>query len=206
MRLILTMIVSLTVCLPDAVATGGDNLFDALAGKIGASYVEIAYAYSSTLSGVPVYGEGQLQLQGTSYRHESSGLEVICDGESVWISDKLSKEMVIETAGDSSLPADPATMLVNLATAFKIKDIKKTGEGSYEYLILPVNSIGIRECRLTISGSSASPKLENASFTTSDAVVFNISIKSMTFSAQLRQASFFKPEERTSSWVVTDLR
>ena len=128
------MIVSLTVCLPDAVATGGDNLFDALAGKIGASYVEIAYTYSSTLSGVPVYGEGQLQLQGTSYRHESSGLEVICDGESVWISDKLSKEMLIETAGESSLPADPATMLVNLATAFKIKDIKKEYLGTIKDL------------------------------------------------------------------------
>lgn len=200
------MIMSLTVFLPEAMATGGDNLFEALAGKVGANYVEISYTYSSTLSGVPVYGDGLLQLQGTSYRHESSGMEVICDGESVWISDNLSKEMVIEAAGDSSLPADPATMLVNLTSAFKIKEVKKTGEGSFEYLLLPVNTIGIRECRLTISGSSANPKLETASFTTSDAVVFNISIKSMTFSAQLRQASFFKPEERTSSWVVTDLR
>lgn len=62
----------------------------------------MGFTYSLDTESAKVVGNGDLQVQGTSYHMTGNGLEVFCDGKSSWIIDDSSMEVVIEPASDGA--------------------------------------------------------------------------------------------------------
>ena len=192
------------------VSAQGQELYESFVNSLATSFVSVSYEYETEVSGVKVVGEGNLFLQGQSYRYNADGLTVCSDSRSIWIADQAAREMVIESVDESSLGVNPATLLVNLARAFTLKSMKKAGDGVFVYHLLPAISFGIRECSVTLATSGAqsstAPVLKKASFITDDGTEFILVIKSATFEEPSRSSEFFMPAKMGSDWVVTDLR
>ena len=194
------------------VSAQGQELYESFVNSLATSFVSVSYEYETEVSGVKVVGEGNLFLQGQSYRYNAEGLTVCSDSRSIWIADQAAREMVIESVDESSLGVNPAILLVNLARAFTLKSMNKAGDGVFVYHLLPAISFGIRECSVTLAtsethaSSSAVPVLRKASFITDDGTEFILVIKSATFEEPSRSSEFFMPAKMGSDWVVTDLR
>ncbi|MGM9786620.1 MAG: outer membrane lipoprotein carrier protein LolA [Candidatus Cryptobacteroides sp.] len=206
-NILLTAALCLMASLQAAGQNMQDDLFKAFAQKVSSSFTSVSYQYGSTISGALLSGEGLLEIQGLCYRNETSGLEVLCDGVSLWTADTQSREMVIETAGESASPlADPVLLLMDIEESFTVSSTRKTGDGLHEYHLLPSISCGVKECVLFLSGSISEPLPVKGHILNNDGNVFEITFTSVSFSSELKPVSHFRPSNIGNDWVVTDLR
>ena len=68
-------------------------------------------------------GKGTLVFNGQSYRFSGSGMQVYCDGTTVWTVDTKAKEVYVDSAGSTnSLLADPGKALEYVTTLHSDKD------------------------------------------------------------------------------------
>jgi len=158
-------------------------------------------------------GNAVVSFQDEAYRLSADGLEIYCDGKSVWTLDNISKEVIIEPVTDDGedFIRNPASLFLGLKDNFKVTDISEGGHmrepdvKDVVYTLVPVVECGMDECQIQIKKNG---DLYHGSFIMSAGQIdiVRILVNSITRSAK-RDIGYFRPAQSfDSSWIVTDLR
>lgn len=182
-------------------------VLDALYEKMSDSAVSMDYSYTLQNSGFRTVGDGNVIVQDSSYVMKGNGLQINCEGKTMWIIDPEGKEVVIQPAseGEHAYMDNPALLFVNLPSAFNVDGIKRNGD-VYTYVLSPKVSCGIVDAEVDLV-SGTQPMISGARFSLSDGGELDIKIKSMTFSEKKPLTSFYYDVSGLDqSWLITDLR
>lgn len=158
-------------------------------------------------------GNAVVSFQDEAYRLSADGLEIYCDGKSVWTLDNISKELIIEPVTDDGegFIRNPASLFLGLKDNFKVTDISEGGHmrepdvKDVVYTLVPVVECGMDECQIQIKKNG---DLYHGSFIMSAGQIdiVRILVNSITRSAK-KDIGYFRPAQSfDSSWIVTDLR
>lgn len=158
-------------------------------------------------------GNAVVSFQDEAYRLSADGLEIYCDGKSVWTLDNISKEVIIEPVTDDGedFIRNPASLFLGLKDNFKVTDISEGGHmrepdvKDVVYTLVPVVECGMDECQIQIKKNG---DLYHGSFIMSAGQIdiVRILVNSITRSAK-KDIGYFRPAQSfDSSWIVTDLR
>jgi outer membrane lipoprotein-sorting protein len=172
------------------------------------SCVEFDMSYSIRMSGVKLDGKGVLELQGDSWILVGNGMEIRCDGKTLWTVDPESKEVVIDSLSDditAGIITNPAVMLINLRELFSVREVLPTKEGrSLIYTLYPKAESEVSFVNMEILKGDSSLKQLTFSLEDGTSAVVNIS---STKSGKKKPAEYFsRSVNYDSSWIVTDLR
>ena len=172
------------------------------------SCVEFDMSYSIRMSGVKLDGKGVLELQGDSWILVGNGMEIRCDGKTLWTVDPESKEVVIDSLSDditAGIITNPAVMLINLRELFNLRVVLPTKEGkSLIYTLYPKAESEVSFVNMEILKGDSSLKQLTFSLEDGTSAVVNIS---STKSGKKKPAEYFsRSVNYDSSWIVTDLR
>lgn len=172
------------------------------------SCVEFDMSYSIRMSGVKLDGKGVLELQGDSWILVGNGMEIRCDGKTLWTVDPESKEVVIDSLSDditAGIITNPAVMLINLRELFSLREVLTTKEGkSLIYTLYPKAESEVSFVNMEILKGDSSLKQLTFSLEDGTSAVVNIS---STKSGKKKPAEYFsRSVNYDSSWIVTDLR
>ena len=172
------------------------------------SCVEFDMSYSIRMSGVKLDGKGVLELQGDSWILVGNGMEIRCDGKTLWTVDPESKEVVVDSLSDditAGIITNPAVMLINLRELFSLREVLPTKEGkSLIYTLYPKAESEVSFVNMEILKGDSSLKQLTFSMEDGTSAVVNIS---STKSGKKKPAEYFsRSVNYDSSWIVTDLR
>ena len=183
-----------------------DGPVDRLYKSLSSSFVEIVYNYSAEVKGVRIVGNGTLQVQGEMWHNNGNGLEMWCDGSTVWTADHSLKEAVIEPVyEDESIASNPALMFVRMQDMFKVVNSLDSKDGkAVIYILKPVEDAPVEYFNVEVRKSDST--IRSASFAMDDGSAVQINVQSMSVKEK-RSATAFRPSQIfDSSWVVTDMR
>ena len=183
-----------------------DGPVDRLYRSLSSSFVEIVYTYSAEVQGVKIVGNGTLQIQGNMWHNDGNGLEMWCDGSTVWTADHSLKEAVIEPVyEDESIVSNPALMFVRMPDMFKVvKSLDSKDGKAVIYVLKPIEDAPIEYFNVEIMKSDSS--IRSGSFALEDGSAVQIKVQSMSVKEK-RSVTAFRPSQIfDSSWVVSDLR
>lgn len=183
-----------------------DGPVERLYRSLSSSFVEIEYTYSAEVKGLKVIGNGTLQIQGKMWHNDGNGLEMWCDGSTVWTADHSLKEAVIEPVyEEESIASNPALMFVRMPDMFKVvKSLDSKDGKAVIYILKPVEDAPVEYFNVEIIKSDSS--IRSGSFSLDDGSAVQIDVQSMSVKEK-RSATAFRPSQIfDSSWVVTDLR
>ena len=159
--------------------------------------------YSIESDVVPVKGQCEIEFQDTSYKMKGGGLEIFCDGASVWILDSGLMEAVIEPVSDDShtYMSNPALLFRDMDQMFSVSGSSSAGS-VMRYLLSAKKPCGVRTAVLDIDTNAV---LQKAEFTMDNDCVIKIDVK-LVNALPKKENSAFAPGKISSEWVVTDLR
>lgn len=186
--------------------------------KAAVSRVAFGYTYAMKSSNGKVQGAGSVVMQGNAFRMKGDGLEMWCDGKTLWTVDRASREVVISPVDDSGdgFAANPALLVVSVDKAFdevdsatgKFKDspARVSVLKPKERLDAVPAETEITQLKLYFAGSGL--HLIGVEITVEDGSVTVFDIAGMKFDEKSESADEFRFDERSldSSYVVTDLR
>ena len=203
-------IITVLLCLSAGVLSAqGTGSLSSLYEKMTSSATSMDYSYSLLpSSGMKMTGDGSVTVQGNAYVMDANGLEMYCDGRTVWVVDLEGKEILMETPaeGENAYLDNPALLFVNMDEVFRIDGFRENGN-AVTYLLSSKVESGVRTASITLDGSRNDPVITSATFYLSDDSRLDIKIKSMTFSQKKPLTSFFYDiSNLDSSWLITDLR
>lgn len=184
-----------------------DGLIDRLYSRFSSSCIELDYSYVTRMSGVRMEGQGLLQVQGDMWRNTGNGIEIWCDGKTVWTVDPVAEEVIIESVspdtGDGLV--NPVLMFIDMNEHFNVtKELSGNDGKTVIYVLEPKSDMGIEFFNVELLESDAS--IRSGSFAMEDGNEVKISVASMK-SVENKSATFFRPSQKfDSSWIVTDLR
>ena len=207
MKKISILLIVLLHSFAGALQAQGNAGLNSLYSKMAASCVSMDYSFTMNASGVKAVGNGSVMVQDSAYDMTGNGLQVICDGKTMWIVDPDGKEVIIESPsqGEQAYLDNPALLFVNLSEAFKVDGVRENG-GVSTYVLSPMVPCGIKAATVSVT-SGNSPVISSAHFLLSDGGEMDIKIKSMTFSEKKPLTSFFYDVSGLDqSWLITDLR
>ena len=193
----------MAVMLPMGASAQNTSLLNRLYDTFASDCVILDCTYTISASGITSKGECQVQIQGTAYIMSGSGLEIFCDGETVWILDSAAKEAVIEPVSDDAMSymTNPALLFKDMDKVFTMAGSFQTSEGT-RYQLKANDACGIKNAVLHIGNDAA---LRDAEFTLDDDSVIKIQVSSEKVSA-LKPIENFRPASFSSEWIVTDFR
>lgn len=172
------------------------------------SCVEFDMSYSIRMSGVKLDGKGVLELQGDSWILVGNGMEIRCDGKTLWTVDPESKEVVIDSLSDditAGIITNPAVMLINLRELFNLREVLPTKEGqSLIYTLYPKAESEVSFVNMEILKGDSS--LKQLTFSLEDGTSAVVNISSMKSGKKKPAEYFSRSVNYDSSWIVTDLR
>jgi outer membrane lipoprotein-sorting protein len=172
------------------------------------SCVEFDMSYSIRMSGVKLDGKGVLELQGDSWILVGNGMEIRCDGKTLWTVDPESKEVVIGSLSDditAGIITNPAVMLINLRELFSLREVLPTKEGkSLIYTLYPKAESEVSFVNMEILKGDSS--LKQLTFSLEDGTSAVVNISSMKSGKKKLAEYFSRSVNYDSSWIVTDLR
>lgn len=177
--------------------------FDALYDKMSASSVKMEYSYDFRQSTkTKITGKAVITVQDSSYVMNGNGLEVFCDGKTVWTVDVSAKEVVIDALIPGNVDiSNPARLFGMLKDCFSITESIVSSAG-VTYVLVPVKPCGINACMVRISGG----KLSGASFDI-DGGELTVEVESMSFGEKLSADKFcFDVTDLPADYIITDLR
>ena len=176
-----------------------ERLYDTFANNC----IALDCTYSVESDVVPVKGQCEIEFQDTSYKMKGSGLEIFCDGASVWILDSSLMEAVIEPVSDDShtYMSNPALLFRDMDQMFSVSGSSSAGS-VMRYRLSAQKPCGVRTAVLDIDTDAV---LQKAEFTMDNDCVIKIDVKSVTVMPK-QENSAFTPGKISSEWVVTDLR
>lgn len=172
------------------------------------SCVEFDMSYSIRMSGVKLDGKGVLELQGDSWILAGNGMEIRCDGKTLWTVDPESKEVVIDSLSDdvtAGIIINPAVMLINMRELFSLREVLPTKEGkSLIYTLYPKAESEVSFVNMEILKGDSS--LKQFTFSLDDGTSAVVNIYSMKSGKKKPAEYFSRSVNYDSSWIVTDLR
>ena len=176
-----------------------ERLYDTFANNC----IALDCTYSIESDVVPVKGQCKIEFQDTSYKMKGSGLEIFCDGASVWILDAGVMEAVIEPVSDDShtYMSNPALLFRDMDQMFSVSGSSSAGS-VMRYRLSAQKPCGVRTAVLDIDTDAV---LQKAEFTMDNDCVIKIDVKSVAVMPK-QENSAFTPGKISSEWVVTDLR
>lgn len=176
-----------------------ERLYDTFANNC----IALDCTYSVESDVVPVKGQCEIEFQDTSYKMKGGGLEIFCDGASVWILDSGLMEAVIEPVSDDShtYMSNPALLFRDMDQMFSVSGSSSAGS-VMRYRLSAQKPCGVRTAVLDIDTDAV---LQKAEFTMDNDCVIKIDVKSVTVMPK-QENSAFTPGKISSEWVVTDLR
>lgn len=184
-------------------------------GKVSSSLVSFDYSFTMPTGKGKVTGSGTVKVQGASFFVDGNGLELWCDGKTLWTVDRISEEAMVEYVDDSynGYATNPALMVSSLGDAFREESFgasKFAGKAVDASVLSPVHkgksSYDIAGLKLYFrKGTSV---LVGAEMTLNDGSVSDFNISGLKFEASGESKESFRFDEKTleSSYVVTDLR
>ena len=174
--------------------------------RISGGCVSFRYSFviKTLSSSGKVTGEGSVLMQGASYHLQGNGMEVWCDGNSVWTADLSSKEVVIEPATEDVL-VNPALILSDLPRHFSWQSAYREGTFSSQpsrvFLLKPLSKSDMQSLELFFD--SRGMELLGGRMLLKDNVSATFFISGL---AVRETVTKFVPESFPSEWIVTDLR
>lgn len=176
-----------------------DRLYDTFANNC----IALDCTYSIESDVVPVKGQCEIEFQDTSYKMKGGGLEIFCDGASVWILDSGLMEAVIEPVSDDShtYMSNPALLFRDMDQMFSVSGSSSAGS-VMRYRLSAKKPCGVRTAVLDIDTNAV---LQKAEFTMDNDCVIKIDVKSVAVMPK-QENSAFRPGKISSDWVVTDIR
>ena len=172
------------------------------------SCVEFEMSYSIRMSGVKLDGKGVLELQGDSWILVGNGMEIRCNGKTLWTVDPESKEVVIDSLSDdvtAGIIINPAVMLINMRELFSLREVLPTKEGkSLIYTLYPKAESEVSFVNMEILKGDSS--LKQLTFSLEDGTSAVVNISSMKSGKKKPAEYFSRSVNYDSSWIVTDLR
>ena len=185
----------------------GHKLLDSLYEKLASSCTSIDYVYTTEVTGVKISGSGVLQLQGNMWCNKGNGLDIWCDGKTVWTADTASKEVIIDSVSEEYADqlVNPALMFVKMKELFNVKQAVDSKDGkALIYVLEPKSDLGIEYFNIEIMKNDVS--IRAASFAMEDGSDVKLTVSSMSISSK-KPSEYFRPSESfDSSWIVTDMR
>ena len=197
------MVTGLLAILPASLVAQSTDLLDALYENFASHCISLDCEYSVVSQGVPSKGGCKVEVQGISYRMQGFGLDVYCDGETVWLLDPMAKEAIAEPVNDDSFSymSNPALLFRDMDKVFKVASATASGSGM-KYNMSARKPCGISKAVLEIDRNSL---LRIAEFTLDDGSVMKITVLSMQVQP-LKTKESFAPGNLSSDWIITDLR
>lgn len=179
------------------------NQLERLYDTFASNCIALDCTYSIESDVVPVKGQCKIEFQDTSYKMKGSGLEIFCDGASVWILDAGVMEAVIEPVSDDShtYMSNPALLFRDMDQMFSVSGSSSAGS-VMRYRLSAQKPCGVRTAVLDIDTDAV---LQKAEFTMDNDCVIKIDVKSVAVMPK-QENSAFTPGKISSEWVVTDLR
>lgn len=177
--------------------------FDALYDKMSGSSITMECTYIFRQSSKPnITGKAVIVSQDSSYIMKGNGLDIYCDGTTIWTVDVNAKEIIIEVPVPDNVDiSNPARLFGMLKDCFCITESFVSSVGT-TYVLVPVKPCGINACTVRISGG----KLSGASFDI-DGGELTVEILSMSFDAVLPADKFsFDVDNLPGDYIITDLR
>ncbi|MGN0189012.1 MAG: outer membrane lipoprotein carrier protein LolA [Candidatus Cryptobacteroides sp.] len=178
------------------------------ASRIASGCVSFRYSFvieASSSSG-KVTGDGSVLMQGGAYHLQGSGLEVWCDGISVWTADNASKEVVIETSSKDVL-VNPALILADLSGHFSWDARPNSGTFSSQpsrmFVLKPLSKSDMDSLELFFDSNGV--ELLGGRMSLKDNVSATFFISGLTV-GEPQDNPVFTPPSFSADWIVTDLR
>ena len=203
-RIIISTLVLCGLCI--ASAAQGTSSLEQLCAKMSDKASVLNYSYTLSVAGVKTVGEGTVTTQDNAYVLKGNGINIYCNGSTLWVMDESGKEILIDSVaqGADAYLSNPVLLLANLNKIFSISSPVTNG-GNQIYKLTPKQDCGITSG--TVSVSVANPVFTSGSFKTSDGEQLDVKIKSMTFSEK-KPLTFYilNLSGFDSSWMITDLR
>ena len=178
--------------LPISLPAQNPDLLDELYDTFAKHCVVMDCTFSVESDGIPVKGKCEVEVQGTSYTMKGGGLEIFCNGESVWILDPESMEAVIE----------PVTNDIDIDKMFSKAGSSALSDSGKRYRLTAREACGVASAVLDIDKNAV---LKRAEFTLDNDSVMTIEVKSVK-AQPMKDKQAFTPVSIPSDWVVTDLR
>lgn len=197
------IVTGLLAILPASLVAQNADLLDNFYEKFASNCISIGCKYAIETDGISSKGDCKVEVQGTSYRMQGSGLDVFCDGESIWVLDPMTKEAIVEPVTDDSFSymSNPALLFLDMDKVFTVTSATVSGAG-IKYNLSAGKSCGIVRAVLEIDKNSL---LKTAEFTFDDGSVMKINVLSMQVQP-LKAKESFAPGILSSEWIITDLR
>ena len=167
--------------------------------------VEMQCDYETTVSGALIVGHSDVVVQKNMYSMKGNGLEVYCNGKTMWTVDDSSHEVIIEPceAQDRDYMANPVLMLVDVDKLFALSGRRPLGNGKEEFELDAVVRCGVTKAILVLKSDGT---VIRGKFFLEDGNEFAVQVFSMKKTEE-KPASFFSPQRKFGSdWIVTDLR
>lgn len=191
-----------------ALSAQNDSVLQSLYTRMTDSCVTMDYSYVLQSSDIKTTGDGNILLQGSNYVMKGNGLQINCEGNTMWIIDPEGKEVIMQSAseGEQAYMDNPVLLFVDMPKLFNIDSVRRTGQVS-DYTLSPSVSCGIKSAMIEVTSDAKSSVITSAHFALSDGGELDIKIKSMIFSEKKPLTSFFYDVSGLdSSWLITDLR
>lgn len=197
------IVTGLLAILPASLVAQDTSLLEKLYAGFASHCVAMDCEYTAVIDGISSKGECKVEVQGTSYRMEGFGLDVYCDGESVWILDSMAKEAIAEPVSDDSFSymSNPALLFRDMDKVFTVASATASGNGM-KYHLTARRSCGISKAILLIDNDAV---LKTAEFTMDDGSRMKINVLSMQ-TLPFKSKDSFIPADLSSDWIITDLR
>ena len=197
------MVTGLLAILPASLVAQNIALLDDLYASFASHCVSLDCHYELHSEGIPSKGNCKVEVQGTAYRMQGMGLEIFCNGESVWMLDPVAKEAIIEPVSDDSFSymSNPALLFRDMENVFTVTS-STASEAGMKFHLTARKSCGISKAILEIDNKAV---LKTAEFTMDDGSKMKIKVKSMQVQP-LKTKDSFAPASLSSEWIITDLR
>lgn len=185
----------------------GNSILDRMCRNVAESCVTIDYTYTARVSGIDNIASGNLVTQGEKWVMKGNGVEMYCDGTSVWVIDPALKEVVIESMQDqqaTDFMTNPARAFVNIHDNFNINTVNPSSDSkALIYSLVPKN--GDMEF-LNIELYKDTAAIRSMSFALKDGTLVTIKVSSMKLTPKISDETFKPQTVFDSNWIVTDLR
>lgn len=184
------------------------SLLDRFYTSLNDSCIVMDMKYQIRMPGVKVDGSGILEFQDESWHLDGNGIEMWCDGRTVWTIDPESKEVVIEGLAEGESPemmVNPAVLLVNIDKLFDLKETLPGKDGkTMLYILYPKGDSFVSFVNLELYKSDA--YLKKTDFALDDGTSITVNVSSMNAGKKKPTGYFSQSVTYDSSWIVTDMR
>ena len=178
---------------------------ESLRNLFASSPVSMQCEWKTEVNKTKFGGKSDLQIQGQMYVMKSNGLEVYCNGNTVWTVDESAMEVVIEPCAglEKDYAANPVFLLTDIDKLFNVKSQKQLSSGNIEYVLEASSSCGVNQADLVLTKDG---EVVGGEFTLNDDNVLEVVVTSMKKTEE-KPMPFFSPDRKFGAdWIVTDLR